>query len=113
MSDFFEISAWVSKRLDEIGHEMLDYTDISEVLRIDIALRHFYFQYNTRVTNVSRLLSNDNVHRHCRQHKQQTHFRSNRFVRSIISIDDRSILENQQRLGKSTICFHYLVEEYQ
>ena len=30
MFDSLGISAWVSKRPDDIGHEMLDYTDISE-----------------------------------------------------------------------------------
>ena len=42
--DFFEICAWVFKRPDNIGHEMLDCTDISEVLPTDIALRHFPFR---------------------------------------------------------------------
>ena len=90
--DFFEIFSWASKRLDEIGHEMIDCTDVSEVLRIDIALRHLSFQYNTRVTKVSRLLANDNAHRLCPQHKRQTHLRWNRFILYIIPINDRSIV---------------------
>ena len=39
----------------------IDCTNISEVNHIDIGLRHFYFQCNTRVTNFSRLLLNDNA----------------------------------------------------
>ena len=70
--DFFDISACVSKRPDEISSEMLDCADISPH-RYSTAT--FFFSIEHKSHERFPFLSNDSAHHHCRQHKQQTHFR--------------------------------------